>query len=234
MNVSTPSPNPNASGGRFLWLHWGLVVALLYVAIFTVLTVPFLIMVFLDESLRAKPNVAWEVYKVGQYWIFIGLLVLSQFLFLRVPVRLGFQRPVSRGSIWLPVIVSGLWLACLVLGALFSISEAFKIGNDSWWWGVFGIPLLSWIVWFVVFLRLSRSRDPERLMKLQTSTLLRGSILELLIAVPSHVVARHRHECCAGLLTFFGLTMGVSVMLLCFRPAVFLLYRAWWRRLMRR
>ena len=61
--------------------------------------------------------------------------------------------------------------------------------------------------------------------------MLRGSILELLIAVPSHIVVRWRGECCAGFFTFFGITMGISVMLLSFGPAVFFLYYARWQKL---
>ena len=51
------------------------------------------------------------------------------------------------------------------------------------------------------------------------------------IAVPTHIVARSRDYCCAGFMTFFGLTMGISVMLFAFGPAVFFLYIDRWRRL---
>jgi len=49
--------------------------------------------------------------------------------------------------------------------------------------------------------------------------------------VPTHIVARHRNECCAGCFTFIGLTMGISVMLFSFGPSVFFLYAARWKRL---
>jgi hypothetical protein len=52
-----------------------------------------------------------------------------------------------------------------------------------------------------------------------------------LIAVPTHVVVRCRDYCCAGFLTFIGLTMGVSVMLFAYGPAVFFLYVERWKRL---
>jgi hypothetical protein len=61
--------------------------------------------------------------------------------------------------------------------------------------------------------------------------LFRGSILELLIAVPTHIVARYRDYCCAGVMTFIGLTMGMSVMLFSFGPGVFFLFAARWQRL---
>jgi hypothetical protein len=61
--------------------------------------------------------------------------------------------------------------------------------------------------------------------------LFKGSILELLIAVPTHIVARCRDYCCAGFMTFLGLTMGFSVMLFAFGPAVFFLFAERWKRL---
>jgi len=69
------------------------------------------------------------------------------------------------------------------------------------------------------------------LLSRQCSLLLKGSILELLIAVPTHIVARCRDYCCAGFMTFIGLTMGVAVMLFSFGPAVFFLYADRWKRL---
>ncbi len=61
--------------------------------------------------------------------------------------------------------------------------------------------------------------------------LLRGSILELLVAVPSHIVVRQRGVCCAPAGTFWGITTGLAVMLLAFGPGVFFLYVARCRRL---
>jgi hypothetical protein len=54
--------------------------------------------------------------------------------------------------------------------------------------------------------------------------LVAGSILELLVAVPAHVLARSRSYCCAGAGTFWGIATGISVMLLAFGPAVFVLF----------
>jgi len=48
--------------------------------------------------------------------------------------------------------------------------------------------------------------------------------LELLVAVPSHVIVRRRDDCCAPMGTFWGITTGISVMLLCFGPGVFFLF----------
>ena len=43
------------------------------------------------------------------------------------------------------------------------------------------------------FYRFAKTDDPNTLVKRTTRWLLRGSILELLVAVPSHIIARNRN-----------------------------------------
>ena len=54
--------------------------------------------------------------------------------------------------------------------------------------------------------------------------LLRGTILELLIAVPSHIIVRHRDFCCAHGITAAGIATGLAVMLISFGPGIYYLY----------
>jgi len=90
---------------------------------------------------------------------------------------------------------------------------------------------VCWLIWGFVFYRFAREDGPESLVKRITRWLLRGSILELLVAVPSHIVVRHRDSCCAPGGTFWGITTGLSVMLLAFGPGVFFLFVERFRRL---
>jgi hypothetical protein len=57
------------------------------------------------------------------------------------------------------------------------------------------------------------------------SWLLKGSVLELLVAVPCHVIVRRRGDCSAPAATSFGIVTGIAVMLLSFGPSVLLLYK---------
>jgi len=93
------------------------------------------------------------------------------------------------------------------------------------------VAALSWIIWAVIFYRMSRTNSPADVVSTQCNYLIKGSILELLIAVPTHIVARSRDYCCAGFMTFFGITMGIAVMLLAFGPSVFFLFVNRWKRL---
>ena len=99
--------------------------------------------------------------------------------------------------------------------------------QDSNWQSSLGflVPVLVfWLAWAVIFRRATRSDDPDALLKRATRWLLRGSILELIVAVPSHVIARRRDDCCAPIGTFWGIATGISVMLLCFGPGVYFLF----------
>jgi hypothetical protein len=95
-------------------------------------------------------------------------------------------------------------------------------------WGMFISAALTvgvfWVIWALVFHSFAKSDEPDSLIKRSTRWLLRGSILELLIAVPSHVIVRRRDDCCAPMGTFWGIATGISVMLLCFGPGVYFLF----------
>jgi hypothetical protein len=90
--------------------------------------------------------------------------------------------------------------------------------------GVLIIIGVFWILWGVLFYLAARRDEPKALSQRATKWLLRGSVLELLVAVPSHIIVRHRGDCCAPVGTFWGITTGISVMLMCFGPGVFFLF----------
>jgi len=56
------------------------------------------------------------------------------------------------------------------------------------------------------------------------STILAGSLLELFVTIPSHMVVSRRPGCFVGLLTSYGITSGIVVMLWAFGPGIVLMF----------
>ena len=155
-----------------------------------------------------------------------GLLMLCAVGLIFVPVRMASRRPMSRRALWIPIAASGGLGAMLVGGALLAILEWQRWDNEA------NLVLLVvpavWLLWCVIFGIISSRRLPEAVAAKLHRWVLAGSVLELLVAVPTHLVVRRREECCAGVLTGMGICIGVVVMLLAFGPSVgFLYYRRW-------
>jgi hypothetical protein len=210
--------------------RWAVIVAILYSLMLGVLSLPFVLLAFVpDASLK---QVA-EMYGQWQWWLWLAVMGLAQAAMLAVPVRFASRRPMARRPLALTILAGGLMMEGLVTGAIYSLIEfALRAEGGDWKnWTAIGLGVAAWSVWALIFFRMSQTVQPEDLASRQCKWLLRGSILELLIAVPTHIVARCRDYCCAGLMTFIGLTLGMSVMLFSFGPGVFFLFVARWRRL---
>lgn len=113
-------------------------------------------------------------------------------------------------------LIPSLWAALTSAGM--TNTEWIALAN------VLAVTLVLWMLWGWAFYHFSRADEPENVHRRAVRWLLRGSILDLLVAVPSHVVVRGRDDCCAGFATFWGLVTGASVMLLAFGPGVFFLF----------
>lgn len=211
---------------------WALLVVLVYAAMLVVLTVPAWLILGADWSEAAD-----LMADFGWWWI--GILVLGQAVLLVVPVRVVTRRLPPQRSLWLPTIATILFLWLLAVFAAISLWFAI-VGEDgdaglseAGGWTIFvGATLLFWVIWAFVFIgernRLSAPAFVQRLMR----RLMAGSILELLIAVPSHILARKRDECCSPAITGLGIYTGIAVMLMAFGPGVFMLYARRRRRLL--
>jgi hypothetical protein len=213
--------------------RWAIVVAVLYLLVLVVLTAPGLLVAFPENKMGMSGVV--DAYTSWGYWVFLAVLAISQFALLAVPVRIASRRPVTRGALWPTILAGGFAAGLLALGAFLSIL-AFLLqdeppGGDDAFYVCVAVGMVSWAVWAFVLRRASKTLAPDEVVTRQRRELLKGSILELLIAVPTHIVARHRDNCCADMMTFFGLVFGVAVMLFAYGPAVFFLFAERWRRL---
>ena len=232
--------------------RWAILTILLYALALLLLTVPVILISFhwgsgggVDFKDAAKVYLNWA------YWLWLAIMVAGQALLLLLPLNITERRLTPRRPLKTPVIVTAFFLANLVFAGLLAIfCAAFKEEG----FGIFGFltpfkanelspsdlqtlvgmiitVLVFWFIWAVIFRHFAKTDDPDSLLKRSTRWLLRGSILELLVAVPSHVIVRRRDDCCAPIGTFWGIVTGISVMLLCFGPGVFFLFVERFKRL---
>ena len=167
------------------------------------------------------------------------LALLVQLALLHVPARVMSRRPVTRGPLWITALAAAGAMALLLVGVLLSIWDiqysVYRVAPRD-------VPnyraalalvlvLASWVGWAVYFHRATRTNASRGVSQRLVRCLWAGSALELLVAVPCHVVARRQSQCCAGMATAYGLAFGLSVMLFSFGPSVYFLFAERWRRL---
>jgi hypothetical protein len=132
----------------------------------------------------------------GIYFLLVGLAVSL----MAVPIKRDWFSPVKRGSIVWPLIGSVLTGMLLLVGAGAASYEFWsyehKEPGDSELLLVLSVgAALAWGTWFVVLCYCSRSVDRTTLSGRLAFWLLAGSLLELLVAIPMHMVIRRRGEC---------------------------------------
>ena len=209
--------------------RWAVLVAVLYAAILCLIWPPIYHLAFWSKTSSARD----PFYFSRQWWLLLTVMALGQGALLAVPVRVASRRPVTRRPLAMTVLAGAAMMAALLVGAFCSIYEfGFHDAGGHWTiWTALALGLGGWCAWALIFFRMSRMEEAGDFVSRLCRWLLRGSILELLVAVPTHIVARYRDYCCAGVMTFIGLTLGMSVMLFSFGPGVFFLFVARWHRL---
>lgn len=222
--------------------RWAIVTVLLYALLLVVLTAPVLYLAM--GSWWGHPasgggislTEAFKPYQAWGYWVCVAVLLLGQALLLLVPVDVSQRRLTPRRKLLVPVITSAFLFANVFFGALFSLACAiagdgalkalsmFGDEDPGPWLSLALITSVLWLIWGVIFYRATRAGEPQEAAARLLRWLLKGSILELLVAVPSHIIVRNREVCCAPAGSFWGIATGLSVMLLCYGPGVFFLF----------
>jgi hypothetical protein len=198
--------------------RWAALTVALYSVFLSFLAYPLFLL------LRERDNPA-EI--VAGYYIYIApLLILVQAVLLLIPLAKAQQRPIKRRRIAVSAIIAGIPMGALTLAFVaFALLIFFKedaVGLDEWTFLVILVAL--WLLWGFIFWKRYANRNSDDFLAAITQWLLKGSILELLVAVPSHIISRRRDECCAPPITLLGIAMGLSVAVLSFGPGVFFLF----------
>ena len=212
---------------------WAMVVLVLYGLIILIFTLPVCILAFQNfkQPTKLDSRELIDLFNHWPYWTGFFLFLVSQAALLDIRVNTIAQRPVNKRNIIPVILFSSLMMALLIAGAVLAINETITKNTNPRMLLVI-IPLgVSWLAWGVIFYRWSRNPDAQSFLDRILKTLFRGSILELLVAVPTHIIARYRDYCCAGFNTFVGIVFGLAVMLCSFGPGVFFLFAERWKRL---
>jgi len=234
--------------------RWGILVVFLYGLILTVLFFPLIMLSELhfhpgDEGifigLPSNPaqwtdliSRTWSSYcgliNSIYWWICLGVAIIAQAALLTVPVERAAQRPSTRRSVIPLIITASFTMAILIIGFVISMSEVISQEN-TYFYLQDSVPLLVrllplvifllvWLFWAFIFFKLNKKTDTNSLIQHLCGLFLKGSILELLVAVPAYIYVKQRDNCCAGLMTFVGIAFGVAVMLFSFGPGIYFLF----------
>lgn len=230
--------------------RWAVLTVLLYALALLALTVPVILVAFAGKNSFTAQQAA-QIYLQWGYWLWLAVLVAGQALLLLLPLKITRRKFIPRRALKVPCIVTGFLLANLFFAGIMDIlCAAFREqGLNVFSYLIPFNPSLNnpkaleiivaavvtllafWVIWTIIFRHFADSDDPDSLLKRIVRWLLAGSILELLVAVPSHVIVRRRDDCCAPAGTFWGIATGIAIMLLCFGPGVYFLFAERFQRL---
>jgi hypothetical protein len=159
-------------------------------------------------------------------------LLGSGALLIIVPVRARRGRPIGRRSIWLPLLGSSILFATICLGAAIAAVEFLKVeqGTNPVAIAILCVAGTIWLAWGVLFWWISRSLDPVGFSARLYKSLFAGSLLELVIAVPMHIIVRRRGECCAGIYTGTAICLGTVAAIISLGPGIFFLFHRRWKQ----
>lgn len=210
---------------------WGIVISVFYAVIVGFLLVPafFLMAGGINDPI-------WKIFSTGLItvlqewlgWILIAAVLSGQALLLFLSVDTSRKKLKARTHIAISVAVSSMLFGLLTLAVIFCIG--FAAHGDNFGSGFLDTSakfvrgwVVLWLIWGIAFYLYFR--DATQVTSRAISWLLKGSVLELLVAVPCHVWVRRRDECCAPFFTSFGIVTGIAVMLMCFGPSVLFLFK---------
>jgi len=171
----------------------------------------------------------WYDEKFLTLFIWAAVLIAGQALLLFVSVDTSFRRVQPRRHIG--VAIGTVALAVGLLCGMVAWAIAVAIGADdvlpeselTFAIGIWVPVAIFWAGWAYVFHRY-KAGDSAKLERL-VGWMIKGSVLELLIVVPCHVIVRQREDCSAPGVTAYGIATGIAVMLMAFGPSVLFLYQ---------
>lgn len=203
---------------------WGILISVFYALIVLFLLLPVFILLSGESAILAGMGEAAGSWLI---WLTVVVVLAGQALLLFLSVDTSQKRLKPRAHILVSVTITamllGLLATAVVLSAGVAIDQKFLDNHFQSVASLIGSWLLLWLAWGILFYWYARNSSP--IVTRAVTWLLTGSVLELLIAVPCHVIVRRRNDCSAPIITSFGIVTGIAVMLLSFGPSVLILYK---------
>ncbi|MCM3881088.1 MAG: hypothetical protein ND807_13350 [Vicinamibacterales bacterium] len=230
--------------------RWGVVVTAFYSAALLGLVVPGVLAVSYPAGWIEPYRGAMHDWT---FWLWVGILVGGQAILLFLSVDGAVRKLKPRRHLLLSITTIAAAFGLLTTAAIYSLLAGFfgddldphnsfgAISNRLFgdivvdpsssavpvffysFPGAFSLLLVFWLFWGVIF-GLYANGAPIAVNRL-VGWLMKGSVLELLIAVPCHVAVRRREDCSAPLLSGYGIATGLAVMLMSFGPSGLFLYK---------
>lgn len=207
--------------------HWPIWIMIAYAIINILLVIGLAMLSFYtgENTIRIKDFFPLAI-------IISAVLLFCQYFLFHLKIEIEEKRPVPKRKITWVSILLALLMAALTFTA-FIVLFFLILGEKSKGSSVSGLTMMitlfilffgSWFFWAYFFLAKYMGNLPGKFMKKTISTLLAGSVLELIIAIPSHVIMRSRGDCCAPAFSYFGIMLGTTVLLFSFGPGILFLY----------
>lgn len=191
------------------WLRW------VFLALYFTVIITILVLWFASEG----TDDWWQAL------LAVGIFVATQAIFLFGAGTIELCRPIKRRRLLIPVIVASLMCAILVGGLALALAELFNQEHSTWFEYLFwAILAISWATWGFVFYVHCQRVGRYIALKKMTVGVLGGSLVELLVSVPSHIIVSRRPGCFVGIYTMLGIIAGLCVMLWAFGPGIALLF----------
>ncbi len=213
--------------------NWGIVVTAFY-AIVVLLLLSFGVVLLAEDWWAFESWDQSDLVELMSYSLIpTAILVCGQALLLFLSVDTSWRRLKAQRHAKVTASLVGILVSILTVAVFFAIAMAHSGDN-------FDVPVLVvregleigvllatiagiWGFWGVVFYRFSKRSS--NVTDSAMSWLIKGSVLELLVAVPCHIIVRQREWCCAQYVSAYGIAAGIAVMLLAFGPSALLLYK---------
>jgi hypothetical protein len=169
----------------------------------------------------------FELRDIGLYIMILIYTVTLVLVFLPIKyTKIGYYK--YKKSKFIPLIIFSLMLAVLFFSVNATLGEFFGGGyhdlmstlfNDFY---LYIVPLIIWIIFAVIGIIINLKKDEDNIYKKYLVAVLSGSLLELIITIPLHILIIKRGECLVGLLSMLGILGGFLVLMFVMGPAIFL------------